>query len=164
MILPLFLSHGPFEIWYKIYILSLESAHTQFCTPFQDVKGTPEDNLCSLCESLSCKDSGATVVLWSWRTWAEVKQRLEGERLGSMCLAHGTAAKRKTRYQNFIYKIHNYRQQRWGRLHKIFEEEMIEEFNVSFESYCLSRCKKMFIVKWIFTETGCKQHKCPTIR
>ena len=50
--------------------------------------GTCEDNLCSSCEFLSHKDSGATVVSWSWKSWAEI----EGERLGSMHLAHGTAA------------------------------------------------------------------------
>lgn len=104
-------------------------------------------------EQQSCCGLGGPEQRWS---------RDSRERDWVLCVWH-MAAKRKTRYQNFIYKIHNYRQHRWGRLHKIFEEKMIEEFNVSFESYCLSRYKKMFIVKWIFTETGCKQHKCPTI-
>lgn len=100
--------------------------------------GTCENNLCSSCEFLSHKDSGATVMSWSWKSWAET----EGERLGSMHLAHGTAAKRKPDTRISPTKSTAIDSIDEARLHKTSGKTMVEELNVSVESYCLSRCEK----------------------
>lgn len=71
MILTLLWSPG--SLRNLIQDLSLENAQAQFCTLFQEVKGTSEDSLCSS-QSSNHKKSRTTVTLQSWRRWAQVKQ------------------------------------------------------------------------------------------
>ena len=101
----------------------------------------PMRNLCSLCEFLSHKDSGATVMSWSWKSWGEVKQRLR-ERDWVPCIWHMAQQPKGNQVLEFHLQSTAIDSIGETRLHKISGKTMVEELNVSFESYCLSRWKK----------------------
>lgn len=103
--------------------------HTLHPTHSYRMSRAPMRNLCSLCEFLSHKDSGATVMSWPWKSWKEVEQRLR-ERDWVPRIRHKAQQPKGNQTLEFHLQSTAVNSTDEPRLRKISGKTMVEELNV----------------------------------